>query len=99
MIYTFTCAVCGKGVTTKDPRKMYCGMTCRDRAAYERRKAAGPRKRKPKKPRTDPGGYDRKRAEESHVRQAGINQQARDAGLTYGRYQYLRYLEQLEEQK
>lgn len=74
------CVICGKEFTAKRSTAKYCSAPCREHAANERckRRYRGTRRKKNK-------------ATGEPIWQ--INEEARNLGLTYGKYKAMQYME------
>ena len=98
------CPICGAEFVVESPkiRKIYCSKKCNNRAVRQRKKEArlietGGKNRPEKKRKTDyPIKYSPKQAQASHDRQADIERRARAAGMSYGKYQMMKYMERME---
>jgi len=94
-----TCPVCGEEFETKNIRKMYCSIKCNNKVQKARRKERLERRKKemgvaevnyPKQ--RGAKRYSPEKAQATHDRQAEIERKARAAGMSYGQYQYKKYL-------
>lgn len=91
-----TCQYCGRNFTTSTSAR-YCSAACRKAAGRKREADREEELQRFKAERQHDRAliepYSRKRAQESALRQARIEQAAREQGLSYGQYQARLYME------
>lgn len=97
------CVICGaefEPIGRNAKRQIYCGKTCSRIANKERERDRRNYQKRYKYMDTDkPIPYSRKHAQDAHKRQSDIERKARAAGLSYGKYQMMLYMERMKEAK
>lgn len=97
MILVKKCVVCGKefeAVGANAGRKKYCSKECLNHYWSRNKRKQSKSKAIKATHHTDIAiPYNPKQAQAAHDRQAEIERRAREVGMSYGKYQMMKYLE------
>lgn len=93
------CPVCGvefELVGNKSNRRIYCSKKCSRQHELESRQNRRFSRTSSGRTTDYPIRYNPKKAQAAHDRQAEIERKARAAGMSYGKYQMMKYMERME---